>query len=86
MACFFSVSQTFLSRRRTSEVDGILPGSVLQVESPAVVHNRTMALSACDERLDPTSARNFFADLGCNRSGTLIYKYVMSFSLFRNFY
>jgi len=69
---FFRVSLTFLSRRRTPKVDGILLRSVLQVESPAVVRNRTMALSKCNKRLDPTSVRNFVYHLGRNRSGILI--------------
>lgn len=72
MVCFFCVAQTFLSRRRIFEVNGILPGSVLQVTSPAVVDSRTMALSKCDECLDPSSAHIFLHDLGYNRSGILI--------------
>lgn len=68
----YRVSQTFLSRRRTPEVDGILSGPVLQVESPAVVRYRIMAISECDKRLDPTSAYSFFYDLEYSRSGILI--------------
>lgn len=69
---FFRASPTFLSRRRTPKADGILLRSVLQVESPAVVRNRIMALSKCEKRLDPTGVRNFVYDLGRNRSGILI--------------